>query len=365
MAFQVLKTFNRQSDMPWIGVSIKRARANREDLPDHVVSDDMNIALAKEVGAKIVRLDVMWDRCETQKGVYNFQSTTSLIDKAWPQGIRVLPILARGNRLYTGDWKVPPTTPEARQGFAAFSAAASEALGVPYLECMNEPNNAEQWGGPPDPVAYGLLLKESIIAVRSCRKPRPIIAGGLAIGGNGGFIEPKDFIAQAMPHIAPERFLAWGAHPYTGADKFPNDPMLRPDAAQARMLSFRPTGFQEMMFNTEQGFSIADCRGATYAEQLIRQGAYTTWFMLSSLLQWGSIIYYDLIDDGKDPTKIEEGYGLYTFGLQLKPSGRAFKRLASIINSCASAVIGKDGDILRGIFTMENGEIITIDAPPL
>lgn len=363
MAFQTLAAHSNPASIPWIGVSIKRARGNN---PLYPVSDDQNIALAKEVGAKLLRIDVMWADCEAQKGVYNFSSVKPLIDKAWKAGIQVLPILARGNPLYTGSWDRPATTPEARTAYAAFAVAAGKALGVPFMEIMNEPNNTQMWGGPVDAEAYGRLLNEVLLATQAAGVKTPIIAGGLAIGGPpGGFMEPKDFIAAALPFVTATNLRAWGVHPYTGADCYLSDPMMRPEAVQQRCLSFRPAGINTMVFNTEQGFSVAHCAGNTVEEKRARQALFATRFVLSAMTQWQMAIWYDLIDDGKDMNEVEQGFGLFDFDMKIKPSGLAFKAATSLINSCASSVIRKDGDALRGVFKMPSGDAFTIEAAPL
>ncbi|MFP5078301.1 hypothetical protein ACLE20_13415 [Rhizobium sp. YIM 134829] len=362
MAFVTIAAPKSPADIPLVGVSIKRARGNDKA---YLVTDDQNIALAKNVGAKLLRIDVYWADCETQRGVYDFSSVKPLIDKAWKAGMQVLPILARGNRLYTGDWDKPAVTPEARAAYAAFAVAAGRALGVPFLEIMNEPNNSEMLGGPVDPEAYGRLLNEVLLAMQAAGVKTPVIAGGLGVGGEGGFMAPKDFIARALPFVTAPGLRAWGVHPYTGADCYLSDPMMRPEAVQQRSLSFRPAGVQTMVFNTEQGFSVKHCAGSTLEQKRARQAVFATRFVLSALTQWQMAIWYNLIDDGKDMNNVEQGFGLYDFDMKIKPAGLAFQAAMGLLNTCASVIVRKDGDLLQGLFKMPSGDTITLEAAPL
>ena len=133
-------------------------------------------------GVRWIRMDFAWGATETQKGRYNFAAYVRLITALRRYHIRPLLILDYGNPLYQHG--AFPTTPAARQAFAAWAAAAVENFrgsGVVW-EMWNEPDGGmgNGGGGPIDPQAYAKLALETGQAIRRADQHAVFIGPALA-----------------------------------------------------------------------------------------------------------------------------------------------------------------------------------------
>lgn len=373
MAMTTVRSFATNDAMPVFGVSIKRSKGfGSSAVP---VSDDANLALAKAIGARMVRKDFFWADGEPgapgTPGQYDMSTLLSFLQKNAAAGMKApVVILNKGNNRYTGDYGIPPTTDAAIDAFAAFAAKCVEvtqAAGfTPYWALFNEANSPQMWGGPPDPVAYGKLVTKATLAMKAVRPTCSVITGGMAVGGQG-FMEPGQFLAAMLPYIDPvliapttpplNRIRAFGSHPYNGGDQFMYNPTHWPENYMARMEGWRPPGLSHMlMYNDEQGVATPECAGVTWAEKEERQAVFVSRIRLSMLMGYGFGILYNLINDGWDQTFNEHQFGQYDFNHVLKPSGRALTALNDIINPSVSATLQRDGNSYQGTFTHATGQ---------
>ena len=67
----------------------------------HFIDDLIGLQAAIQAGAKVIRTDLFWARVETRKGQYNFAPWDKLVSSSTSRGLKVVMILAYGNRLYT------------------------------------------------------------------------------------------------------------------------------------------------------------------------------------------------------------------------------------------------------------------------
>lgn len=348
----LLLDFARRALIPYVGVSIKPSRGFNSAYP---VSDAQQLAMAKQVGARIVRWDLPWSDVETSPGQFNWGQYATRFQLFKDAGIKSLIILGRGNSLYTPAWDAPPTTPAAIQAFCNYAVAAYKAFGASWAcyEIYNEPNQAPYWNGTPDPVQYGALLGAVSTAIRAVRSDAIVISGGLGVN------DPNTFIKTALQGVDKTKLSAIGFHPYTGADAYLTDPNMRPENVNGRLLVCKTNvgAGCPPAWNTEQGFELCKCAGTTLQDQLNRQGQFAARFVLSAMMSYQQFaIWYDLVDDGTDMTQPEQGFGLFDFNMKIKPAGIGFKSITDLLNNCTSASLYRDGDLYQAVFRMAGGD---------
>lgn len=354
---QIVKTFSAAAQIPMMGVSIKPSRGFNSAYP---VTDAQQLAMVQAVGANIVRFDLPWADVEQKAGVFNWGAYGARIGMFKAAGVQVVLILGQGNPLYTPAWNMPPTTPAAIAAFARYAVAAIGAFGANSVvyEIYNEPNLPANWGGASNPAQYGALLFAVSVALRSIRPDARVVSGGLAV------FDPNGFIAAALKVADKASISAIGFHPYTGADAYSTNPTMLPEGVPGRFAACAAAiGFgSPPIWNTEQGYELSKCAGATLADKLARQGVFASLFVLSALLSTQEFaIWYDLIDDGNDMTNPESECGLFDFNFNIKPSGTGFKAITDLINGCASATVSSDGSGYVAKFTTATGKVTTVN----
>jgi trimeric autotransporter adhesin len=341
-------TYPRPSAVPLVGVCTHSHRWN--DVTN-VISDDQQFRLIKDCGARIVRWGIQWADVETVAGRYDFTKYLNLFNLLKGAGIKSVILLGHGNPLYTPSWSSPPLTPQAIAAFAAFAVAAVKQFGCAnaYYEITNEPNQPNGWNATVDPVAYGALLGPVVKAMKTYHPEVSVISGGLGVN------DPNNFIKTALAAVDKTLLAGVGYHPYTNGDGGLSDPAMRPEGVLDRFRACRQAvgAGCPPICNTEQGYYLTTCNGATLADKLARQAQFAARFVLNALYIGSPFsIWYDLIDDGLDMTEMEFGLGLYDYNFDIKPAGVAFKSTVALLNNCLSASTYKDGDLYQAVFNM-------------
>ncbi len=102
------------------------------------------------LGAKKIRLQAGWAKCEPQKGVYNFEWLDEIVDYCLSQGVEPWLQTAYGNPIYNGGGGIHlsagiPNSQEALRAWDNWvSALAKRYAGrVKYWEIWNEPDNGK------------------------------------------------------------------------------------------------------------------------------------------------------------------------------------------------------------------------------
>jgi len=353
---KILKNFSKLSPIPLMGVSIKPSRGFNSAYP---VTDAQQLSMVRAVGAKVVRFDVPWADIEQKAGVYSWGVYETRFNAFKAAGVICVLILGQGNPLYTPAWNMPPTTAAAYAAFARYAAAAVAKFGSAWAvyEVYNEPNMPANWGGVANPTQYGALLSAASVAMKAASNAAVVVSGGLAV------FDPNAFIVKALAGVDKTKLSAIGFHPYTGADAYISDPAMLPEGVPARLAACRAAigAGSPPIWNTEQGFELSKCAGATLAEKQARQGVFASLFVLSAMLSSQPFaIWYDLIDDGTDMTNPESECGLFDFNFNIKPSGKGFKAIADLINACTSATVSGDGTQHQAKFTSATGTATTV-----
>ena len=168
-----------------------------------------------------------WAMVEQEKGKYYLDPTTDkAVSDSIRNGVNILYTLDYGNPLYQRTppvadpgplWKHGhpfsgdggPTKPEAIQGFVNYAKFIARHFKgrVRYYEIWNEENSWGWYGSPPDPKAYGTLLRETAKALKEIDPAIKVMAGGTAA------LAPA-FITQTLEQGAGPYLDAIAFHPY-------------------------------------------------------------------------------------------------------------------------------------------------------
>lgn len=196
--------------------------------------------IVRDTYAELYNLGVKWNRIgqwgdwtcwaavERRKGEYYIDPTTdAAITESVKNGVNILYTLAYGNPLYeettwlsdpgpvwrhghpfTGDGG--PTKPESIQGFVNYATFVAKHFKgrVRYYEIWNEENSWAWYGSPPDPKAFGTLLRETAKALKEIDPEIKVMVGGTAA------LAPT-FISQALEEGGGKCLDAIAFHPYT------------------------------------------------------------------------------------------------------------------------------------------------------
>jgi len=171
---------------------------------------------------------ICWAMVEQKKGVYYIDPTTDIaITESVRNGVNILYTLDYGNPLYEKTtplydpgplWKHGhpfsgdggPTTPEAILGFVNYAKFVANHFkgSVKYYEIWNEENSWAWYGSPPDPKAFGTLIRETGKALKEIDPEIKIVVGGTAA------LAPT-FISQALEQGGGKYIDYIAFHPYT------------------------------------------------------------------------------------------------------------------------------------------------------
>ena len=216
-----------------------------------------------------------------------------------------------------------PLQPDYYDEFADFAAEVAarypESLG---LELWNEPNDASEWGGPPDGYAYGQLLRAVVPAVKAANPGMPVIAAGLAPhrGSNEAGIDYETFLRQAYETGGPQLADAIGAHPYALTTPR-KDYLAKVRAALFRYLRVM-TEFGDHakpIWITEVGYSTeGEDEGFSYPQQA--KALTSTYEMLRRVANLPVVLFHRLTDQPGDTGIKEEGYGVMEADGTAKPA---------------------------------------------
>jgi hypothetical protein len=193
----------------------------------------------RETYAELFNLGVKWNRVgqwgdwtcwsivEQKKGEYTIDpATDQAITESVQNGVNIVYCLCYGNPLYEDTpplsdpgpvWRYGhpflgqggPTEPEAIQAFVNYARfVANHFRGrVKWYEIWNEQNSWAWYGSPPDPKAFGTLLRETAKAVKEADPDAGVMVGGTAA------LAPT-FISKALAEGGGQYLDAVAFHPY-------------------------------------------------------------------------------------------------------------------------------------------------------
>ncbi len=289
----------------------------------HFTTDDHALDIIAAAGFSRVRMDLGWSGVETTAGVYDFSAFDGLVTALASRNMKLLLILDYFNSLY-------PTA--AQSGFSATTvpafAAVSKAAaahfagkGVLY-EVWNE-ENGTFWPPTANAGQYAELCAASIAAVHQGDPTATVTTGGLA-----GF--DYAFLEATLDAGAGVGANAVGVHPYRqGGAESASDDLAYMRAIVAGAYTMPPP-----VWDTEWGYSSewygGDAGGHSPAAWALQAQRVSRELLSAWALGFPLRIYYDIRDDGTDPTNDEDNFGLIQNDYTDKPAIVAVRTLTAI-----------------------------------
>lgn len=324
----------------------------------HFTTGHINdLDMIQKAGFKKVRMDFFWNKCEVQKGVYDFSEYDILLSQLKKRGITPIFELDFGNPLYGESYSI--RKPQTRKAFATFAAAAAAHYKNENIiwEIWNEPNISKFWYPEPNALEYTLLAKETSDAIRKVN-PKSILVGPALSEIRYNYLE------DCMKYGLLNYIDAITVHPYRKEEpeSFGNDL----NRLKELIKKYNKTGKNIQILSGEWGYP-----SATSGSNEIIQAKYLTRMLLyNAYMKIPISIWYDWRDDGIDPEEIEHNFGLTYFNGLPKPSYSAMlrlneylkdktsvKRLPSNHNDYILLFSGSDGDTYVVWTTAENHTI--------
>ena len=318
----------------------------------HFIRPDTKLLdLAKRAGFGFVRMDLFWPMVEKSASQYDFSEYDLLMRALEERGMGALFILDYGNPLYydgPGGFndKWGPQTAATRAAYARFALAAAKHYSgrKVRLEVWNEPNVAHFWLPATHPANYGLLANEAYKAVKEEIADVPIIVGA-ASGCDAAFLG-QVFDVPGLANVD-----AVSIHPYrsTAPETFVQERLLVQDVLK------RKTGRGDIpLFSGEWGYPSTMFGGRSDAAWK-KQAAYAVRLILINILSGvPKTVWYDLKDDGSDPSNIEHNFGLLTENAAAKPAFNAVKTLADLLPGRESGDLSVDSWTASAVDTRAN-----------
>jgi hypothetical protein len=269
------------------------------------------------LGFRFVRLDLLWNLVEQEKGHYDFSAYASLMRALAVHHVRSLGILAYNNPLYDNTPSPPstvvgPHTDEARQAFGRFAAASAakfKGLGVVW-EIWNEPDLDRFWQPQPNPDDYMALAKVAVSAMRQADPNATIVAPALT-GLEPKYQQAWNFLERCFALGLLELVDAISVHPY----RLGQPESAPSDYHRLRTLitHYAPQGKANMpVISSEWGYSL------TWVSQEQQAAYFVRLFLLNLLNDLPLSIWYDWRDDGPDTQQREQNFGIITWNGQPK-----------------------------------------------
>jgi polysaccharide biosynthesis protein PslG len=269
------------------------------------------------LGFHFVRMDLLWNQVESQKGHYDFSEYERLIGALSSRGIRSLCILDYNNPLYDNTPSPPSTVEgihieEARQAFSRFAAAAAARFkgeGIVW-EIWNEPDYPRFWQPKPNPDDYMSLTKGTVNAMRQADPNATIVAPAL-IGLEPKYQEAWDFLERCFALDLLMLVDAISVHPYRLG---PPESAIA-DYSRLRTLTAKYASKEKENIPTissEWGYSL------TWVSQEQQAAYFVRLFLINLLNDLLLSIWYDWQDDGSDVKQVEDNYGIVTWNNQPK-----------------------------------------------
>jgi MYXO-CTERM domain-containing protein len=300
--------------------------ASRLGVNIHFTSDDKALDIIAAAGFSRVRMDLGWSGVETTKGVYDFTAFDGLVSALASRGMNLHLILDYFNPIYPqssdpgyGDAGEQTTVP----AFAAVSKAAAAHFagkGVTY-EVWNE-ENGSFWPPVANAAQYSDLCAAAIAAVHAGDPAALVTVGGLA-----GFDYP--FLEATLDAGGAVGANAVGVHPYRqGGGESASDDLAYMRAIVAASFPTPPP-----VWDTEWGYSSqwygGDAGGRAPAAWALQAQRVSRELLSAWALGFPMAIYYDIRDDGTDPTNDEDNFGLVQNDYSDKPAIVAVRTLTA------------------------------------
>jgi hypothetical protein len=307
-------------------------------------------SLLQRLGVTSFRDDVQWSQLEKEPGVFRFQNANAQIDDliAGRSGPRVpgMLVLHSDNALH---FRGMPRTDEDREAFAEYVKVVFERFGdqVSGYEVWNEWNlGAGARDGPRGSVEDYVRLLERVRRVADeVGIKAPLIAGAV---GNRDMAWIRRFVQLGGLRLAE----GFSVHPYnhSARDASAEEVVSWMDGLD-RELRQANGGKSKPLYITEIGWPTHD-KGtdeATAGARLFKMN-----LLLQSRPYVAGVWWYDLFDDGNDPSNREHRFGLMHKDHTPKP---AFNALMQFMQLAAKRTVVRST-------TTDKGTIVQLSESP-
>jgi hypothetical protein len=237
----------------------------------------------KALGIKFVRRGFHWEGIEKVKGTYDFSAEDAVMKELHDRGLRVLGVIAFGNKLYQPVY----SSDEGRTAYANFAAALAAHYKDDHViwEIWNEPNTMNFWGkhgkkkGNSDDYAteYVNLLKATVPAMRQTDPNCTIVGGSVSCLWSAsyawtGFCFSKGILQSGID--------GWSVHPYSVIR--PED--YAPDYEIVRDMMVKNGASRDFpILDTERGFPVTKAEGYAGGDPKMNE-KYQAWNLVRQYL---------------------------------------------------------------------------------
>jgi len=141
------------------------------------------VALMKEAGVGMVRMDFLWQEIEPEEGVFDFRKYDNIVDIVTSEGLQVLGLLNYSAPWAStcGQWNCPPSKNKSFVKYAQRVVSRYKDV-IKHWEIWNEPDSSVYWSAQDGLKGYCALLKEVYPALKKVDPDCVILNGGLANG---------------------------------------------------------------------------------------------------------------------------------------------------------------------------------------
>jgi hypothetical protein len=280
----------------------------------------------KEMGASWIRDGFYWHAVELQKGVYT--EPEYIVDYAKQvreSGLNILWVLALGNPLYND--KKAPATDEERKAYAGYAKWSVENMAdyCRVWEIWNEPDN-QFWQPKSNPEHYAALVNTTCEVVKDTAER----VGARMMAGAASWFK-FDFLEKTFQHGAGKSCDIYSIHPY-GLRGSPDAGKLVEHTEKLHdMMSKYGAGDKKIWF-TEFGYLTMPAPGG-FTESYAAAYLVHEYVLALSLPYVERLFFYDIRDDGVNPTDPEDHMGLMFADGSAKVGFAAYNTMARKIGS--------------------------------
>jgi len=276
-----------------------------------------------EMGFRVVRMDMIWELVERQRGTYDWSHYDALVNDLRTAKLTPLLILDYANPIYVPGLAASSSKPSPayaallagapRAGFLRFVHAAAARYGRNVVwEIWNEPDL--NFGQPIDTDGYVGL------AMESCRRIRSTVPDARVIGPAASNFAALPLLRRFVAADRARCFDAISVHPYRNG---PPESVLQDWASLFGLAECANQPSCPALVSSEWGYAVTS--GAATAE---RQANYVTRVYLLNLLAGVPLsVVYDWQNDGTDPDDKEANFGVIDHSGVVKSAGLALGRL--------------------------------------
>ncbi len=318
--------------------------------------------LMKRYGFTRFRDEISWGAMEPAKGSLALPDyAANYLEHARKVGLEPLIIFDYANKNYDGGGF--PNSPEAIAGFAAYCGALAGATRdtVRDFEIWNEWIGGCGMGGQAGdhgPEAYGKLMKPAAEAARAARPDAAICGVGGEYGVDCGSVVARMFGAGATPAIN-----AFSIHPY----RYPSPPESSDLAGDMRRILDAAVagGAPRHMWATEIGYPThlgrAGVDEGSQAALCVRSAA-----ILQTCGSVERLYWYDLKDDGAEPTYNEHNFGVIRhqdLNCAPKPAVAAFSVFARLTAGAKPVGLASGGAVWTARYRRGQDDLLLVWSP--